>query len=70
MLKKIFKNIICFNSQDEHALIAKICNTLYNETVKNNEKITIEVNILCHHLNSNLIKINQRKHINKWNLKI
>lgn len=33
------------SSQDEHALIAKICSTLYNETIKNNEKITIEVNI-------------------------
>ncbi|RNA24521.1 isoform B isoform X1 [Brachionus plicatilis] len=29
-------------SEDEHALIAKICSTLYNETIKNNEKITIE----------------------------
>ncbi|CAF0734066.1 unnamed protein product [Brachionus calyciflorus] len=29
-------------SEDEHSIIAKICSTLYNETIKNNEKFTNE----------------------------
>jgi hypothetical protein len=40
------KSFILFNSDEEHALIAKLCNTLNDESIKvaDNNKITENIN--------------------------